>query len=388
MKRAESRFPGRAIAGLVLGVVVLTTGAGAQEFDTSAGPVRVEVVADGLSFPWSVTFLPDGRFLVTERGGSMRIIDGDGTLGAAIEGVPEVAAVGQGGLLDVALAADFAQSGRLFLSFSEPGPRGTGTAVFRARLEREGALGGRLVDGKVIFRMNRFTRSGLQFGSRIVVGGDGNLFVTLGDRGEAARAQDFSDLAGGLIRIGPDGSIPADNPLVGRAGVAPEFWSVGHRNAQGAALRPSDGSLWTVEHGARGGDEINKVLAGRNYGWPVIAYGRNYNGTKIGVGTEAAGLEQPVYYWDPSIAPSGLAFYEGELFADWRGDLLVGALKFQMLVRLELNGDEVVAEERLFDGQFGRIRDVRVGPEGAIYLLTDAAPGQLLRVVPASWRGS
>ncbi len=360
-----------------------------QEFATSAGPVRVDTVATGLSFPWSVAFLPDGRFLVTERSGSMRIIDRDGTLGPPLGGVPQVVAKDQGGLLDVALAGDFEQSGVLFISYSEPGEaaglgRGTtGTAVMRARLVRDEALGGRLENGQVIFRMNRFTRSGYHFGSRIVVAPDGNLFVTLGDRRERDRAQDFADLAGGVVRIGPDGSVPADNPFVGQQGYAPEFWSVGHRNAQGAALRPSDGSLWTVEHGARGGDEINRPRGGLNYGWPTISYGRNYGYTKIGVGTEAEGLEQPVYYWDPSIAPSGLTFYQGAMFPDWAGDLLVGALKGQMLVRLEMDGDTVVDEERLFQDKLGRIRDVRVGPEGAIYLLTDEAPGSLLRIVPA-----
>ncbi|MEX0628813.1 MAG: PQQ-dependent sugar dehydrogenase, partial [Cucumibacter sp.] len=227
-----------------------------------------------------------------------------------------------------------------------------------------------------------FTQRGQHFGSRIAIAPDGNLFVTLGERGEMDRAQDINDLAGGVVRIRPDGSIPSDNPFVGRDG-ADEFWSVGHRNPQGAAIRPSDGSLWTVEHAAMGGDEVNRPLKGLNYGWPVITYGRNYGGEKIGVGTEAPGYEQPVHYWDPSIAPSGMAFYDGDLFPEWQGDLLVGALKFELLVRLELDGDKVVAEERLVAGAFGRIRDVRAGPDGAIYLVTDEDPGVVVRIAPS-----
>jgi len=371
------------ILTLGLGVLGASGAIKAQDIATSAGPVRVEVVARGLRFPWSLAFLPDGRFLITERGGALRIVDTSGAVGAPLGGVPDVMTDGQGGLLDVVLGNDFEQEDTLFLSFSEPGPGGTGTAVLRAKLVREGAMGGQLTNSEVIFRMNRFTRSGLHFGSRIVQDREGNLFITLGDRGEMDRAQDPGDLAGGLVRIRPDGSIPEDNPFIGRADVAPEFWSLGHRNAQGAALRPSDGSVWTVEHGAQGGDEINRPQAGLNYGWPTITYGRNYNGAKIGVGTEAAGLEQPIYFWDPSIAPSGLAFYSGELFSAWEGDLLVGALKDQMLVRLEMDGDTVVSEERMLEGLFGRIRDVRVGPDGAIYMLTDDRDGLLVRMAPA-----
>ncbi|MCF6322181.1 MAG: PQQ-dependent sugar dehydrogenase [Rhizobiaceae bacterium] len=378
------RFSFTAISLLVLSTLALAGSATAQTFSTSAGKVKVETVATGLSNPWAVAFLPGGNFLVTERSGAMRIVGADGTLGGPLEGVPDVVAEGQGGLLDVVLAPDFEKSGTLFLSFSEPGAKGgTGTAVMRANLVRDGALKGRLEGGEVIFRMNKFTNFGLHFGSRIVVARDGNLFITLGDRGEMNRAQDFADLAGGVVRISPDGSIPSDNPYLGQSDIAPEFWSVGHRNAQGAALRPSDGSLWTVEHGAQGGDEINKPLGGLNYGWPVITFGTNYGGAKIGVGTEAEGMQQPVYYWDPSIAPSGLAFYQGELFPDWNGDLLVGALKDRMMVRLEMDGDKVVSEERLLQDEFGRIRDVRVGPKGAIYLLIDDANGSLLKVTPA-----
>jgi glucose/arabinose dehydrogenase len=349
----------------------------AQGAPSSAGPLAVEKVADGLAHPWAIQFLPDGRLLVTERPGRLRVIAG-GEAGPPIAGVPEVFARGQGGLLDVALAPDFARSGRLYLSYAEPGEGGAGTAVMAARLVLAGD-GGRLEDQRVIFRMNRFTPVSRHFGSRIVIGGDGNLFVTLGDRGEMARAQDFSDLAGGVVRITPEGGVPEDNPRP--EGWAPELWSKGHRNPQGATLR--DGTLFTVEHGARGGDELNRPEAGRNYGWPVITDGLDDSGARIGVGTEREGLEQPLFFWDPSISPSGLALYEGALFPDWRGDLLAGGLSGQMLVRLRLEGDRVVDEERLLEGQVGRVRDVRVGPDGAIYLAIDADPGRILRVVPA-----
>jgi glucose/arabinose dehydrogenase len=237
-----------------------------------------------------------------------------------------------------------------------------------------------LEDQKVIFRMNNFDNSTRHFGSRIAIAQDGNLFVTLGERGSMDRAQDPMDLAGGIVRIAPDGSVPADNPQP--EGWAPEFWSIGHRNPQGATIRPEDGALFTVEHGARGGDELNMPIAGGNYGWPVITYGVDYSGVSIGEGTEKEGMEQPIHYWDPSISPSGLAFYEGNMMLDWRGDLLVGGLSAQVLVRLDMEGDKVVGEEQLFAGQLGRIRDVRVGEDGAVYLLTDAANGRLIRVAP------
>lgn len=350
----------------------------AQRFETSAGPVQAETVADGLRYPWSMAFLPDGRLLVTERPGAMRIVGMDGTVGDPIGGVPDVWANGQGGLLDVVLAPDFAESGTIFLSYSEPGDGGAGTAVTRAKLRLEGDSG-TLSGQQVIFRMNNFTRAGQHFGSRIVIGPDGNLFVTLGERGQGERAQDPFDLAGGVVRIAPDGSIPQDNPFADGEQGHPAFWSIGHRNPQGAALR-DDGSLWIVEHGAQGGDEINKPQAGLNYGWPVVAYGEHYGGGQIGEGTSAPGYEQPVYFWDPSIAPSGLTFYTGEMFPEWEGDLLVGALKFQLVSRLDMNGDEVAGEERLFEGAFGRIRHVVAGPDGAIYLATDAPDGRIIRI--------
>lgn len=320
--------------------------------------------------------------LVTERGGQLRVVD-DGVVGAPIQGVPNVYAEGQGGLLDVALAPDFQTSGQIYLTFSERAEdaglqRGQGTAVLSAKLVLEGD-GGRLEDQTVIFRMNRFVNSNRHFGSRVVIGNDGNLFVTLGDRGDMARAQDFGDLAGAVARIAPDGSVPEDNPQV--EGWAPQLWSKGHRNSQGATLR-EDGALFTVEHGAQGGDELNMPKGGGNYGWPVITYGRDYSGVTIGEGTEKAGMEQPLYYWDPSISPSGLDFYEGDLLPDWQGDLLLGGLSGQVLIRLDMEGDAVVGEERLFAGQLGRVRDVKAGPDGAIYLVTDETNGRLIRVAP------
>ncbi|MHA6729010.1 PQQ-dependent sugar dehydrogenase [Devosia sp. A369] len=368
------------LAMLMAGVASLPVMA--QTIESSAGPLSATVVAEGLDHPWALGFLPDGRMLVTERSGQLRVI-ADGVVGAPIAGVPRVYAEGQGGLLDLALAPDFASSGQIYLSFAERAAdaglqRGQGTAVLSAKLVLEGDSG-RLENSQVIFRMNNFTTTNRHFGSRIVVGQDGNLFVTLGERGDAERAQDMGDLAGAIVRIGPDGSVPADNPKL--EGWAPELWSKGHRNPQGATLR-EDGTLFTVEHGARGGDEVNMPQPGGNYGWPVITYGVDYSGLAIGEGTEKAGMEQPLHYWDPSISPSGLDFYEGDLLADWQGDLLAGGLSGQLLVRLDVEGDAIVGEERLFAGQLGRIRDVRVGPDGAIYLLTDEANGQLIRVAP------
>lgn len=362
--------------------LLIVPAAGAQEAPSSAGLLRAEVLSEGLDHPWALVFMPDGRLLVTERSGQLRVIN-DGAVGAPITGTPDVYDQGQGGLLDVALASDFAESGRIYLSFAENAAdaglqRGQGTAVMTARLVLEGDSG-RLEEQQVIFRMNRFTTTNRHFGSRVVVGNDGNLFVTLGERGDQHRAQDMTDLAGAIVRIAPDGSVPADNPRP--EGWAPELWSKGHRNPQGATLR-DDGQLFTVEHGARGGDEVNNPQPGANYGWPVITYGEDYSGLPIGVGTEKPGLEQPLFYWDPSISPSGLDFYAGDLLPDWQGDLLTGGLSGQVLVRLDVEGDEIVGEERLFAGQLGRVRDVKAGPDGAIYLITDEDNGRLIRVAP------
>ena len=374
----------RALALASTGLMLLPIAAvEAQTIESSVGPVAATVLAEGLDHPWAMAMLPDGRFLVTERSGQLVVIK-SGVVTGSIEGVPTVVAQGQGGLLDLALAPDFETSGHIYLTFAEPAEdaglqRGTGTAVMAARLVLEGDAG-RLEDQQVIFRMNNYDNSTRHFGSRIAIAPDGNLFVTLGERGNMDRAQDPQDLAGGVVRIAPDGSVPEDNPKPD--GWAEEFWSIGHRNPQGATIRPEDGALFTVEHGARGGDEVNMPTAGDNFGWPIITYGVDYSGVSIGEGTEKEGLEQPIHYWDPSISPSGLDIYEGDLFADWQGDLLLGGLSGQVLVRLDMDGDTVVGEERLFEGNLGRIRDVRVGGDGAIYLLTDEDNGRLIRVAP------
>ena len=326
-----------------------------------------------------MAFLPDGALLVTERPGALLMVK-DGVISAPVGGVPKVAAIGQGGLLDVAPAPDFETSGTIFLSYAEPGPGGQGTAVARARLVRQESTA-RLEDVRVIFSMAKKTRAGQHFGSRLVPRPDGTLFITTGERGDGERAQDMFDHAGAVIRINQDGSIPADNPYADAKDGMPELWSKGHRNPQGAAWDPVTDSLWIVEHGARGGDEVNRPLPGRNYGWPVVAYGRHYSGFKIGIGTAAPGYEQPEYFWDPSIAPSGIAVYDGDMFPAWRGDVLVGALKFQLLARLDRDAKGgIVKEERLFQGAFGRIRDVEVAPDGAVWLITDEDPGAIIRL--------
>jgi glucose/arabinose dehydrogenase len=342
-----------------------------------------QVVTAGLNHPWSLAFLPDGRMLVTERGGSLRLVAADGRLDPQpVSGLPPVHQYGQGGLLDVVLHPDFANNHLIYLSYAEPGEGGYGTAVARGRLEDH-----RLTHVEVIYRMARKSGTRQHFGSRLVFDREGHLFITQGERGNRMRAQDLGDHAGSLIRINDDGSIPKDNPFVGHKDAKPEIFSYGHRNMQGAALNPWSGRLWTHEHGPQGGDEINLPQAGKNYGWPVITYGVNYViGTRIGEGTHKAGMEQPIYYWVPSIAPSGMAFYNGDQFPHWKGDLFVGSLKFQLLVRLELEGDKVVHEERLLEGRFGRIRDVRQGPDGLLYLLTDEDTGKLIRLLPASDR--
>lgn len=346
------------------------------------GTVRTETFAKGLVHPWGMAFLAGGRLLVTERPGRMRLIGKDGGLSPPVGNVPPVVAGGQGGLLDVVLSPDFAASNLIYFSYSEPRGQGSnGTSVARAKLVAGGEAA-RLDEVKVIFRQEPSTTGGLHFGSRLAFGPDGNLFVTLGERFQRDKAQDLRTHYGKVVRIRADGSVPPDNPFVNKPGVRPEIWSYGHRNIQSAAINPASGKLWTVEHGARGGDEVNIPQAGRNYGWPVITYGRDYTFLKIGEGTAKAGMEQPVYYWDPSIAPSGMAFYTGDLIPAWKGNLFVGALAGQALHRLVLSGEQVVGEERLLGDLGERIRDVRSGPDGAIWLLTDSANGRVLRVVP------
>jgi glucose/arabinose dehydrogenase len=364
-------------------VLLLVLPARAQEAPRSPTPrpaklpARVVDVARGLEHPWGLAFLPDGRMLVTERPGRLRMVAPDGRLSDPLAGVPEVAAGGQGGLLDVVLGPGFSRDRLVYLSFSEPGPGGSSTAVARGRLGERGLEG-----TEVVWRQTPKVNSTFHWGSRLLFRPDGTLLVTLGDRlSHRDAAQDLSVTLGKIVRINPDGSAPRDNPFVGRNGARPEIWSYGHRNVQAAAL-DGRGELWTVEHGARGGDELNNPQAGRNYGWPVITYGVDYSGARIGVGTSRPGMEQPVYYWDPVIAPSGALFYGGERFPQWRGDLFVGSLQPGGLVRLRLAGHRVAAEERYQLQPNERIRDVRQGPEGLIYLLTDAPRGRIVRLEP------
>jgi aldose sugar dehydrogenase len=341
-------------------------------------PARVTDVARGLVHPWGLAFLPDGRMLVTERPGRLRLVAPDGRLSEPLAGVPEVAAGGQGGLLDVVLSPGFASDRLVYLSYAEPGDGGAGTAVARGRL---GARG--LESVQVVWRQQPKVSGTFHWGSRLVFRPDGTLFVTLGDRlSHREAAQDLSVTLGKVVRINADGSVPADNPFVARDGARKEIWSYGHRNVQAAAL-DAQGRLWTVEHGARGGDELNQPQSGRNYGWPIITYGVDYSGARIGVGTARPGMEQPLYYWDPVIAPSGAVFYRGDKFADWRGDLLVGSLQPGRLVRLRLADGRVALEERYTLEAGTRIRDVRQGPDGLIYLLTDSPQGRIVRLTPA-----
>ena len=360
----------------VLGLAVAAGAADARGLRTSAGPVEVATVAAGLRQPWAMEFLPDGRMLVTERPGNLRLVSRDGTVSRPLAGVPPVRASGQGGLLDVALAGDFADSGVIFLAYAEAGDGGAGTTVARARL-----AGVSLEDVTVIFRQEPKVSGGNHFGSRIVPMPDGTLFVTTGDRFKFDPAQDLAGHIGKLIRIGADGSVPADNPFVGRGGARPEIWSYGHRNMQGAAVNPATGSLWIHEHGPRGGDEVNVPAAGQNYGWPLVSFGDHYSGQDIASPMTRPDLAASIHQWTPSIAPSGLDFYRGDLFPAWRGDALVGALRGQLLVRLDVDGDRVTGEERIDVGE--RIRDVKVGPDGAIYLVTDGGDASILRLAPA-----
>jgi glucose/arabinose dehydrogenase len=337
-------------------------------------------VASGLQNPWGLAFLPDGRMLVTERPGRMRIVTTDGKLGAPLQGLPKVEAVGQGGLLDVALDPKFTENALVYWSYSEADPqggRGNSTAVARARLD-----GDRLADVNVIFRQAPKFASNAHFGSRLVFARDGRLFVTLGDRfSRRDDAQLLGNHHGKIVRIESDGRVPSDNPFVGRAGALPEIWSYGHRNVQGAALHPASGELWIDEHGPQGGDELDIALPGKNYGWPMITYGAEYgSGAKIGEGTAKAGIEPPLTHWVPSIATSGLAFLTSDRYPGWKGSVFIGALRAQLLVRLELDGRKVVREERLLQDFGERIRDVRQGPDGWLYLLTDSTNGRIVRL--------
>lgn len=351
-------------------------------FATKNVAFDVKVITNALARPWSLAFLPDRAMLVTEKEGRMRIVTPDGKLSEPLAGVPRVVTDGQAGLLDVTLGPAFATDGVVYFAFSEQREGGNGTAVARARLVREGKP--RLEDVKIIWRVTPTLDSDKHFGCRLVFTKDGNLFVTTGERSISEgrkQAQQMNSAFGKIIRITPDGAAPKDNPFAGKDGVLPEIFSLGHRNVQAAALHPSTGELWIVDHGSRGGDEINVVRAGKNYGWPIITYGVEYSGGKIGDGiTQREGLEQPLYYWDPSIAPSGMAFYSADLFPEWKGSLFVGALVGKHLARVTLEGERITGEERLLVNR-ARVRDVRVGPEGAVYVLTDEQPGELLALV-------
>jgi glucose/arabinose dehydrogenase len=352
----------------------------AQTFPSSAGPLAVTTVARGLVYPWSLAFLPDGRMLVTERPGRMRVVGRDGGLSPAIAGVPPVRAGGQGGLLDVRLDRDHAGNGIIYFCYSLNS--GGTAAVARARLV-DGETP-RLDEVKVIFTQQG-PGGGNNYGCRIVQAADGNLFVTLGDHfGPRDQAQNLANHIGKIIRIRPDGSVPPDNPFVGRRDAKPEIWAYGTRNAQGLAIDPATGRLWEQEHGPRGGDEVNIIEKGKNYGWPVIGYGIDYDGSRIHASTHRDGMEQPLWYWVPSIAPSGLAIYMGDLFPAWKGNLFIGALKARILVRLERDGDKITRQERLLQSLGERIRDVRMGPDGALWLLTDNSAGRILRVAPVN----
>lgn len=339
----------------------------AQQIETSAGSLRVEPIALGFDTPWAFAFLPDGRVLVTERGGRLFLVH-DGQL-QRVRGVPKVAARGQGGLLDVMVPRDFSQSRQVFLTFARNQKGGAGTALAVGRLTAQGTG---LRDVRIVFKAIHGGSGGRHFGSRVVEASDGTLFLTLGERGDRPAAQDLSNHKGTIVRLNRDGSVPADNPFVGVAGARPEIWSYGHRNPQGAAF-DRQGRLWVAEHGAKGGDEVNQIRKGANYGWPVISYGRHYSGAKIGEGTAKPGLQQPAFYWDPSIAPSGMMVYSGKLWPQWRGDFFVGSLKFDMISRL--SATPLREAERISGDETGRIRDIAEAPDGAIWFLSETNGG-------------
>lgn len=356
---------------------------GAGTLETSAGPVSIDRMVDGLTEPWSIAFLPDGRFLVTERDGRLTLYSsegGEGGDGTPVGGLPEVHVEGQGGLFDIVVARDFATTRHLFLSFAQPQGHGAGTALARATLSTDGSA---LEDLTLLWAMPPGTSGGRHFGGRIVEAPDGHIFLTVGERGDAPQSQNPAAMNGKVVRLMPDGSLPQDNPFIGQSGVRPEIWSMGHRNPQGATL-DAEGRLWVAEHGAMGGDEVNLVVKGANYGWPVISYGTDYDGSKIGVGTEAPGMQQPAHYWDPSIAPSGHMIYSGKLWPEWVGDHFTGSLKFDYLSRLDPDtpGPGGWAEERLKSRETGRVRDVREAPDGSIWFLS-VDRGAVFRMTPA-----
>lgn len=360
-----------------LAAILMAGTAQADEFATEKVKVKIDVVASGLEFPWAVEVLPDGAYLVTERPGRLRIVR-EGTLSEPIEGVPEVAAGGQGGLLDVALSPDFARDRTIYMTAALAYDGGAGTGVIKARLSEDEHT---LSDVQTIFRMKKIGKTGRHFGSRIAFGADGKLYFAIGDRGDMKRGQDFMDHAASIMRINTDGSVPDDNPFADGRAALPEIFSKGHRNAQGLVLDPVTRGIITAEHGAQGGDEINLPKAGLNYGWAKITYGKNYNGNKIGVGTSAEGLEQPAFYWDPSIAPGALVVYRGKMFPEWKDDVLTTSLKFGLISRIDRDESGTFGkEERFLDADYGRLRDIVVAPDGALLVTTDDPDGRILRI--------
>lgn len=379
----------RTLAGLAIAPLALSLAPPALAVDavveTEQARIRVETIADGLDHPWGLAFLPDGSALVTERPGQLRRVSPAGDLSEPLAGVPDVDARDQGGLLDVEIDPGFAENRRVYLSFSEPGDGGANsTAVARGTLSQD--MTG-LADVEVIFSQKPKERSTKHFGSRLVFDREGDLFITLGERSNEefrGQSQELNSHLGKIVRLHPDGAVPEDNPFVTTEGALPEIWSYGHRNIQAAAINPETGALWEIEHGPKGGDEVNIPEAGKNYGWPLVSFGVNYNGSPVGTGQpDAEGFEDAIHQWTPVIAPSGMAFHSGEAFPEWQGDLFVGGLRVTSLVRLELDGNEVVGEERMLTDLGLRIRDVVEGPDGALYLLTDEDDGEMLRVSPA-----
>ena len=363
------------VAGVLLMFASMTVVAQERTVESKDGSIKVETIADGLDEPWGMAFLPDGRLLVTEKGGTLRIVAKDGTISDPVKGVPKVIASGQGGLLDVALDPEFGTNNLVYLSYSEGGDGGVGTAVARGKLNDAA-----IEDTKIIFRMTPKVQGPNHFGSRLVFAPDGKLFVTLGDRFKFEPAQDLKSHLGKVVRINPDGSVPDDNPFAGKDDALPEIWSYGHRNVQGGAINPKTGKLWTIEFGPKGGDELNIPEPGKNYGWPVVSWGTHYDGKDIPDPPTHPEFADAVKQWTPVISPSGMTFYTGEVFPNWQGDLLIAGLSSAAIVRLTLDGDKVASEDRIAMGS--RIRDVAQGPDGAVYALTDGGDGKLLRLTP------
>lgn len=370
-----------ALIGALPAFVIPPAHAADPVYATEKGRIAVATVTDRLTQPWGIDFLPDGRMIVTEKAGRLRIVTPEGKISEPVSGLPTIDDSGQGGLLDITLHPQFASNRLVYLSFSEPGPGGRSTALARGRLSDDGSM---LENVQTLFSQTPKVGGGRHFGSRVVFAPDGTLFLTLGDRGNRHYAQDLSGHIGKVIRLAEDGRVPPDNPFIGKSGAKPEIWSYGHRNIQGADIHPATGKLWTIEHGPRGGDEINIPAAGANHGWPVVTHGIEYSGGTIGDGLKTmAGMADPIVTWTPVIAPGGMSFYAGTMFPAWKGNLLIGGLRSSAIVRLELDGDKVVHEERLLQELDIRIREVVGGPDGAVYAITDESDGKILRITPA-----